>query len=329
MKKLFITGASGFIGGFIVDEALKRNYEVHVAVRETSSRKYLQDERIIFKTVDFKNTDAFAHLLETEQYTHIVHNAGVTQALNAATFHDFNAEFTKKFAGILIEKELLPQKFVFMSSLASFGPADFHPNGIITRDCKPHPVTIYGRSKLAAENYLYSIPNFPFMILRPTAVFGPRDSSFLTIYKSIQNGIEIYMGGKDQQLSFIYVKDLARLVFHALESPLSRKGYFVSDGNLYPSVAFNEKIKTILNKKTLKLVLPIGMVNIAAGISESFSKVRGKASLLTRDKVHELKARNWNCDTQPLETELNFKPSYTLEAALEETIQWAKENKLL
>ncbi len=329
MKKLFITGASGFIGGFIVDEALKRNYEVHVAVRKSSSRKYLQDKRIIFKVVDFKNTETFANLLKAEQYTHIVHNAGVTQALNPATFHDFNAGFTKKFAEILVENKILPQKFVFMSSLASFGPADFHPKGMVTRDCKPHPVTIYGRSKLAAENYLHDIPDFPFMTLRPTAVFGPRDSSFLTIYKSIQNGIEIYMGGKDQQLTFIYVKDLARLVFHALESPLTRKGYFVSDGKVYPSVDFNQKIKTILNKKALKLVLPIGIVNIAAGISESFSKIRGKASLLTRDKVNELKAQNWHCDTQPLETELGFKPAYTLEAALEETIHWAKANKLL
>ena len=57
MKKILITGASGFIGSFIVEEALKRGFETWAAVRKSSSRKYLNDSRIHFIELDLGNLD--------------------------------------------------------------------------------------------------------------------------------------------------------------------------------------------------------------------------------------------------------------------------------
>jgi nucleoside-diphosphate-sugar epimerase len=328
-KKLLITGASGFIGGYISEEGINRNYEVHVGIRKTSSRAYLQNPSLTFQEINFEDEDALRALLLKEKYDYIIHNAGITKALNKETYFKVNANYTRKFIKILHEEDVIPTKFVFMSSLASHGPADFQINQVITEDPSFHPVTDYGRSKKQAEDFITAFSNFPYMILRPTAVFGPREKDFLTVYKTIQSGLEIYMGGKNQLLSFIYVHDLVKIVYLALESSYNRRAYCVSDGQVYPIETYNSVIKSVLDKKTIKFVLPLKIVETIAAISERISKARGKVSILNKDKVNELKARSWACDISALEKELNFRPDYSLEEAIRETINWNKEKNLL
>jgi len=329
MKKLLVTGSSGFIGGFIVEEALKRNYSVHAAVRKSSNKQYLQDKRIIFQEVNFENEDKLRSLLATEQYDYIVHNAGVTKAADEATYFKINAGYTRKFIKILHEENVLPRKFVYMSSMASFGPADFQASGIVDHNSTPHPVTQYGRSKLQAEQFISSFSKLPYIILRPTAVFGPREKDFLSLYKSMQRGLEIYLGDKNQTLTFIYVKDLIDLIFKALASDVSRKGYFVSDGNTYASEEYNSLLSKALAKKTTKFVLPLILVKLIAVGSELASKLNGQYPILNRDKLNELRAKNWTCDTTPQEKDLGFVSKFSLEQAIEETISWNKEKGYL
>ena len=326
MKKLFITGASGFIGGFIVEEALNRGYEVHAAIRKSSNLQYLRDKRINFHEVSFDKEEALRHLLSTEQFDYIIHNAGITKASNEQLYHKINAGYTRKFLKIIHEENVMPRKFLFMSSMASYGPADFQPNGIVDRDSTPHPVTQYGRSKLQAEQFVDSFSSLPYIILRPTAVFGPREKDFLALYKSLNRGIEIYIGGKDQKLTFIYVKDLVELIFISLASDVSRKSYFVCDGNIYPAQKYNSLLRKALDKNSIKFVVPLALVKIIAWINEMGSKISGKPSILSRDKINELKASNWACDTSPQELELGYKPKYSLEEAINETINWNKVN---
>lgn len=329
MKKLLVTGASGFIGGFIVSAGLERGYEVHAAVRKTSNTQYLQDKRIKIKTIDFDDEEKLRGLLLIEHYDYIVHNAGVTKASDEQTYFKINAGYTRKFVKILHEENVLPRKFLLMSSMASYGPADFQASGIVDHNSSPHPVTQYGRSKLQAEQFLHSFRDLAYIILRPTAVFGPREKDFLSLYKSMQRGIEIYLGSKDQTLTFIYVKDLANLIFSALASDVKRRGYFVCDGNTYSSEEYNSLISKALDKKTTKFVLPLGLVKLIAIASELGGKLSGKYPILNRDKLNELKATNWKCDTRPQEEELGFKAQYSLKEAIEETIAWNKSKGFL
>jgi nucleoside-diphosphate-sugar epimerase len=216
-----------------------------------------------------------------------------------------------------------------MSSMASYGPADFQPRGIVDHESTPHPVTFYGESKLQAEQFIESFRDLNYIILRPTAVFGPREKDFLTLYKSIQRGIEMYIGSKDQKLSFIYVRDLVDLIFKSISSDVKRASYFVSDGQVYSSSEYNSLLKKALDKKTIKFVLPLGIVKTIASLAEWSSKMTGKYPIINHDKLSELTAKNWQVDTSLQEDQLGFTPNYTLEEAVNETIQWNIENKKL
>ncbi len=109
------------------------------------------------------------------------------------------------------------KKFVLLSSLAALGPGA--TGQAITEQDTPHPVTLYGKSKLLGEQYALAFKDLPLIVLRPTAVYGPRDRDIFILLKTLTHGVEPYIGRQDQKLSFIYVKDLAAITVQALLSP--------------------------------------------------------------------------------------------------------------
>ncbi|MDP1727855.1 MAG: NAD(P)-dependent oxidoreductase [Bacteroidota bacterium] len=330
MKKILITGASGFIGSFLVEEALKRDYEVYAGIRKSSSTKYLSDSRIKLTELDFSNPDLLNQKIsELPQFDYIIHNAGLTRAPKKADYFTSNYQYTKNIIDALISQKKVPEKFIYMSSLAAYGPGDPELLNPVQVSDTPRPLTAYGRSKLESEKYLNTLPNFPHIIIRPTAVYGPREKDLFTVFKMINNNIELFVGFKKQHLTFIYVKDLVKAVFQSMESGIINRGYFVSDGNVYDGKILGNIIKKQLGKRTLRISFPIGLVRLIAIISESTKYISGKQALLNYDKINELECTNWQCDIQPLIDELNFKPEYNLNEGIQETITWYKQTKWL
>lgn len=330
MKKILITGASGFIGSFLVEEALKRDYEVYAGIRKSSSTKYLQDSRIKLTELDFSNPDLLSRKIsELPQFDYVIHNAGLTRAPKKSDYFTSNFQYTKNIIDAFIATKKNPTKFIYMSSLASYGPGNPVLLDPIKATDAPCPLTYYGKSKLESEKYLNTISNFPHLIIRPTAVYGPREKDLFTVFKMINNNIELFVGFKKQHLTFIYVKDLVRAVFQAMESDFINKGYFVSDGNVYDGKILGNIIKKHLRKKTLKITFPIGIVRLIAMINESSKYINGKQTLLNLDKINELESINWQCDIQPIRDDINFKPEYNLNEGVLETIAWYKQAKWL
>ncbi|MCZ6692722.1 MAG: NAD(P)-dependent oxidoreductase [Bacteroidetes bacterium] len=334
MKKILITGSSGFIGGFLIQEALGLNFEVYAGIRSTSSKRYLQDGRINFVTLDFSNPQKLQSQLvefkkEKGKFDYIVHNAGTTKAKDDQEYYLVNCQYTKNFVEALQEAGMVPGKFIYISSLAAYGPGnetDFEP---IRNKHIPHPVTAYGRSKLESEKYLISLTNFPFVILRPTVVYGPRDKNLLMVFKMINNHFEVFLGSSEQRLTFVYVKDLARAVYSAIQSKIINQGYFVTDGNNYRIKTFTHLIKRNLGKRTLSLRLPIPLVKLAAFLMEKIYGFSGEVPAFNREKVNELTALNWTCETQPFYRDMKFKAQYDLDKGVAETIDWYKQEKWL
>lgn len=127
--KILITGASGFIGGFLVKEALRRGYETWAGVRATSSRENLQDERIHFIDLKYNNREALTAQLkdfvrEQGAWDYVIHNAGLTKTLDKQNFFRINAENTHNFIEALAAAGCKPKKFLLMSSLSSYGRGD-------------------------------------------------------------------------------------------------------------------------------------------------------------------------------------------------------------
>lgn len=326
MKKILITGASGFIGNFLIEEGLKRNYEIYAAIRKSSKIEHLKNKAVKFIEIDLANKeDIQSKLSSSPEFDFVIHNAGITKSLRKKNFSEINYLFTKKIIEAILVSNKSPLKFLYVSSLSAAGPGkEDIPTPILITDT-PAPISNYGSSKLSSEKYITEQTGIPYIVVRPTAVYGPGDKDFLNMVKLINKNIDLMIGSHKQALTFIYVKDLSRLIFDLLESQYSNKTYFASDGNIYDKTAMSDIIAEILIKKIHRFYIPVFLSKITAVISETISNITGKASVINSDKIKEFSACNWNCDISSLKNDINFKPDYSLEQGLKETIEWYKQ----
>ena len=234
---LLVTGASGFIGSFLVERALEEGREVWAAVRRTSSRRYLSDPRIRFIELDLGNDERLKqqlmqHLEEHAPFGAVIHAAGATRAKDEEEFCRINAEGTLRLALTLLETQTLQPngRFVFISSLSVCGDIHELDREPLRPTDTPLPNTAYGRSKLKAERMLAEVPGLNYVVLRPTGVYGPREKDYFLMAKSIKQHVDFAVGFKPQILTFIYVRDLVEAAFLALNRGKRGAIYHLSDG---------------------------------------------------------------------------------------------------
>jgi dihydroflavonol-4-reductase len=327
--KILITGASGFIGSFIVEEALRRGMETWAGVRASSSRKYLTDERIHFIDLDFSSQEKLENALRGHGFDYVVHAAGVTKSLHEADFFATNTQGTINLVEAILHLKMPLKRFIYMSSLSIYGAIrEQQPYTEIQEDDVPKPNTAYGKSKLQAEKFLDSIGSeFHYVILRPTGVYGPREHDYFLLAKSIKEHLDFAVGFKRQDITFIYVQDVVQAIFLSLDHALDGRKFFLSDGNVYSSTDFSDLVHDALGSPWwLRMRAPLWILKVITSIGELVSHITGKTSALNRDKYNILKQRNWRCDIEPAMDELGYHPQYNLEKGVELTIKWYKEN---
>ena len=334
-KKVLITGASGFIGGFLVEEAVRRGYEVWAGVRASSSLERLPLDQI--QRIDLKYHDPkalfeqiTAHVRQHGAWDYVIHNAGLTKATRPSDLYMVNAVYTQWLLTALSQTGCHPAKFLLMSSLSTYGAGNHRTLEPIRPDDPQKPDTAYGKSKLMAEQTVRGQDFFPYVILRPTGVYGPGDKDYGMEIKSIRSGFDFAVGMKPQHITFIYVKDLATVTFQALENEhIRNRAYFVADGDVYTDARFARLIQELLQKKhVFRMRIPQWIVYCVCLCSEWVGRITGHAKTLNTDKYKILKQRNWICDTEPLRKELGFKPAYNLRKGLEETIKFLNKSSI-
>ena len=330
MESVLITGASGFIGSFIVEEALKRKFGVWAGIRPTSSKQYLKNRKIHFLELDFAHPNELraqlsGHKGTYSKFDYIIHCAGVTKCSDKKTFDYVNYLQTKYFIDTLKELNMVPKQFIYISTLSVFGPVrekDYTP---ISGEDAPMPNTAYGLSKLKAELYIQSIPGFPYVIYRPTGVYGPRESDYFLMAKSIQKHVDFSVGFRRQDLTFVYVKDIVQAIFLGMEKKVVQKAYFLTDGRIYKSRAFSDLIqKELGNPFVIRVICPLIILKVVSLLAEFWAVRSKKPGTLNSDKYNIMKQRNWQCDISPAVRELGFAPQYNLEQGVRETIAWYK-----
>ena len=328
---ILITGASGFIGSFIVEEALRRGLTVWAAVRASSSRQYLSDERIRFVELDFGSEEQMKQQLSGLTLDYVVHAAGVTKCLDPADFYRINTEGTQRLVRALQALQMPLRRFVYISSLSIMGAIrEQQPDTEICEDDTPQPNTAYGRSKLAAEQWLEGVRGLPYVVLRPTGVYGPRERDYFMMAKSIKAHVDFAVGFRRQDITFVYVDDVVQAVFLALEKGQTGRKYFLSDGQVYQSAAFSRLIRRELGQPWwIRITAPLWVLRVVTFCGELAGRLTGKVTALNNDKYNIMRQRNWRCDITPARRELGFEPRVQLDEGVRRSIRWYKENHWL
>ncbi len=328
-KRVLVTGANGFIGRFILLQAAAQSLIPYAGVRANASLSTIADLGLNMVTLDYDDVSSLSAVIDRYQFDYIIHNAGMTRSPSLDALIKVNTDYLKNIVEAMRLSQHKVEKLLYVSSLAAFGPADKLNSGIVTSNTSPNPVTNYGRSKLTAERYLTQQTDIPYLIIRPTAVYGPGEKDLLTVFQMIKKGIDLVAGFIPQKLTFIYGEDLARLMVMMVKSDQNQKAYFASDGRVYLGAEFSQLIKSAVGRKAIKIKLPIPLIRTIAFMSEKIGKITHNYPVLNIDKVHEIKARNWSVDVSETFDDFGFTPKYTLETGVPETVAWYRKVKWL
>ncbi len=322
--RILVTGANGFIGSTLVETALRRGWQVTAAVRPGSDRTFLQLPDLQLLETDFSEKNLPGQLRSAGRFDAVIHNAGATKAPDLETYLKTNLGLTQRLVEALRTSGTVPDKFLFVSSLAAKGPTGRGEK--IRPETPAQPITGYGKSKLAAEQYLENLTDFPWLAVQPTAVFGPRERDLFIVLKMAEQArLQMQIGFAAQQLSFVFSKDLVDVMLAAAERGQLGKKYIVSDGREYDATSFQDAVGAAVGKRTLRLKLPTSLVRLIAATSETLAK-KGTTPTLNRDRVAEFTAPSWWCDAGETFRDLALQPRYDLAAGLAETVTWYREN---
>jgi len=330
-KTVLITGASGFIGRSLINEALLRKYDVYAMVRKSSKVDHLADKPIQLISVDFSDSSSIARILsELPPFDYIIHAAGVTKSFISETYYKINVQYTQNLVNAIVQSKNIPEVLMYFSSLAAFGSGNADSSIPVKNDDIPKPITNYGVSKLKAEEFVRNQTQIPYIILRPTAVYGPGERDIFQSIKLMNYHFDFNIGFHKQYLTFVYVQDLVNVTYNLLESKNRNKAYFVSDGAIYTKKDLGYYVEKKLNKKVFHIPVPLCLVRIIAFLTETIGKITKKAATaLNYEKVKELAAINWNCDIDPLTLDIGYKAMYNLECGVNQTIDWYKKEDWL
>ncbi len=258
----------------------------------------------------------------------VVHIAGVTKAFKDEEYFVGNTESTRALVEALQSSRTL-KRFCLVSSLAAVGPTP--GSEPLDESWSPRPITPYGASKLAAEQVCHAAPvHFPWVIVRPPAVYGPRDRDMLQLFRWASLGLFPFTGPPQMQLSILHVHDLARALYDiCLHPQVKGKTYFVSNEHPYPLRAIAWAIAQSVGKKIFEIPIPHWVARGLSTVSQLVLLPFGKPSLLGSDRVKDLYAPGWSCSAEAIRREVGFQTEYSLERGMQGTAEWYREQRWL
>ena len=314
-----ITGATGFIGSHVAEKVVHKRVPTHLFVRRRNRFIHLLEKK--GAKIYVGKYDSLDTLMDSLKYANtVIHCAGTVKALREQDYVRANVEFTKNILDLLKEE----QRFVFISSQAAAGPS----NSLIpiNEQAQPHPLTYYGKSKLVAENYVreWGKKNRNnYVILRPSAVYRPRERNICNYFKLVNKGFLLLLGDGRKTISLIHIDDLVNAILTAAEHSPSGETYFVSNDRAYSWEEIGRSIKKALNKThLLRLKLPEFMAYPVGCFFDFLSLVTRKPTPINSQKIIEMKQQAWLCSNRKIREKLHWRPELSLEEGVKQTADW-------
>ncbi|MBC8017951.1 MAG: NAD-dependent epimerase/dehydratase family protein [Verrucomicrobia bacterium] len=326
-KRVLVTGGTGFVGSHLVERLLRKGYDVTCLVRDLRYLRWLEGMEV--RLIQGNCTQLESLAAAVQGVSLVFHCAGLTKAIHARDYYDVNHLGTKNLLEACARHNPGIEKFILVSSQAAAGPSlDGRP---VDDNTIPHPLSDYGRSKLLAEDEVRAYKDrLPVVILRPTSVYGPRDTDVYELFHWASRGLTLEMSGGDRYLNLCYVEDLvAALLLSAERRTESGSVYFVAENRSYSWSEFKALLLSTGGVKARTIKIPYGaayLIGLATEIGSLFTK---RPALANRQKVREAVQRYWLCDVSKIENDLCFRAEYPLQKGLELTWQWYRKNRWL
>lgn len=318
--QVLLTGANGFVGSHILDVLRAEGMGVRALLRPGSDRSFIQSQLPGITVCDgsIGEPDALDRALQGA--SHVIHCAGATRALGARGFFEVNEAGTRHVVDA-VNRHGSIRRLAHISSLAAVGAATRERP--LTDADPPRPNSTYGLSKLAAEEQVRERCRTEFTILRPPAVYGPRDREFLRLFKAVRSGFKPVFGDGSQELHFVYAPDLARAAVHCLTAPgAAGQSFFVAEQTQITSRGFGDLVAGVLGCRARMLRIPVWALYALCVGQDLASQVTRRASVLSRHKFGEFRAEALTCDATPLKDRTGFTCPTDLKTGLLRTLEW-------
>ncbi len=318
MNTILVTGATGFIGSHLVEALLEARYTLRLLVRRSNALIESYKKRGADVVIgSFDDTERLQQALAGVET--VIHVAGATKCKTEAEYMYGNLQGTRN----LLAAMRRGQRIILISSQAAGGPS--LPDQPIDETAPGNPLTFYGKSKLAGEKEVFrwgETNDNNFVILRPSAVFGPREKDFFTYFKLAKQGIAPILGSGRKQFSIIYVKDFVRAIIKTLESDTKRRIFYVCNNDGCTWNEFGGLVKQAIGGTVISVKIPEITAYPVAFVSELFARFSDRAALINRQKIIEMRQDAWLCSNRRISEELGWQPHWTLSDAIQETAAW-------
>jgi nucleoside-diphosphate-sugar epimerase len=321
--KIFLTGATGFLGSHVVDVLLERGHQLKALVRPTSSIRRLKELGVDLVPGQIPQNISLSKALS--DCDAVVHIAGIIKALSQKEFFRINTQGTQYLVEQILKANSRPRLLIHVSSIAAVDPR--------RRDdyCQPADrdpaLSDYGESKRRAELALAPLKGkVQTCILRPPPLYGPQDHEFLPLFRAIDRGLApMYRGGKNQ-LSICYGSDTARAVADLVDKPPARDGiYCLDDGKVHSWRDIVEAAAKAMKKRPRYFTIPDPAMYVAALFSQLWAQLWRKPAYLSINRMRDIRQPRWVCGYKNLQAAVGWEPSTSLESGMNNTYQFYRK----
>ncbi len=327
--KVLVTGATGFVGSFVVDELLKQGAEVAYIARASSNHRWMKDKPVQLYEGSLFDPRSLQKAVESVDI--IVHVAGQISGKNEEDFYRGNVLVTRNLLDAVRTYRPSLERFVHISSQAVCGPSE-SADSPVTEETTPRPITAYGRTKLKAEETVLSLKDeLPISIVRPPVVYGPRDEATLSFFRLVHRGIAPLIGFDEKYVSMIHARDLAIGIVRVATNPVAiGQTYFITSAEHYGWQQIANVAAAVLGRrKLIRLHIPHPVVVAIAATVGGLGRFAKKPPVVDMDKGRDFTQKYWTSSGEKARRELGFKPEISLNEGILETITWYKEHKWL
>lgn len=322
--RALVTGASGFIGSHVIEVLEEAGVEAIPLLRRSSDTQWLGAAG---GRARYGSLDDPASLRQAVRDCHwVLHLAGAVRARSPEEYNAINGDGTARLLEAAAEAAPDLERFVLVSSLAAIGPSeDGEP---VDETTVPHPITSYGRSKLLGEMYAREWSDrVPVAVVRPPAVYGPRDRGIFTFFQCARRGFLPRFGRGERIYSMVHGHDLAQAIRHvATHADAPGNTYFVCDPEPYSWQDLVDGFSAVAGRRVRSLSLPPALARGVGRVSEWVAGRRDTAPFLTREKVNDLVVERWTCDPGLIDRDLGFRTNHRIPEGLLSTAEWYRRN---